>query len=60
MPFVSFSSQLHSLKPAPKPIFFVIHLAEALTLLFHAVLLQKYISFNRVFKTQGFFIYFFF
>ena len=54
MAFVSFSSQLYSLKSAPKNIFFfLIHLAEALTLLFHAALLQNYISFNRVFKTHG-------
>lgn len=39
-PFVSFSSQLHSLKLAPNTIFFQIPLAEALTLCFHAVLLQ--------------------
>lgn len=60
IPFVSLSSQLRSLKPAPKTIFFLIHLAEALTLLFHAVLLQKYISFNRVFKTQGVSFYYYF
>lgn len=59
-PFVSFSSQLHSLKLAPNTIFFRFPLLKPLVSASMLFFCSKYISFNRVFRTQGVSFYHYF